>query len=345
MSGRKAQGLLAAMLLTVLPAPILAEVPLIWPTPNRAWLEGRPPAEYLQPTASGRLESALYGCVRNGGARFHEAIDLKAIHHRSDGEAADLIYAAMPGVVRHVSKVAGYSSYGKYIVLEHPNVAPAVYTLYSHLREIRRGITPGRHLEAGTVLGTMGRSAGGYTIPKDRAHLHFEVGLRLSNHFQQWFDAQDYPSPNRHGNWNGMNLAGLDPLLLYEAVRAGRVADAGAFVRAHRPALFLRYHTTRVPDFVARYPTLLEGPVRPRNVVAWEIGLTRHGVPVSLEARHREDLPRQQATGTLELIRLDEKALRSTGPCVSMVDGLGDRRPRPTPFTRRRIEMLFPGDG
>ena len=57
----------------------------------------------------------------------------------------------------------------------------------------------------------MGRSAGGYAIPKDRAHVHFEIGLKLSDNFDSWFTWKKFGSPNQHENWNGMNLMGLDP--------------------------------------------------------------------------------------------------------------------------------------
>ena len=50
-----------------------AEPPAVfWPTPNGEYFETGDIIDSLQPTVSGRWESALYGCVRNDGNRFHE---------------------------------------------------------------------------------------------------------------------------------------------------------------------------------------------------------------------------------------------------------------------------------
>lgn len=115
--------------------------------------------------------------------------------------------------MRHVSRVAGKSSYGRYVVLEHPGVTPAVYTLYAHLGSVTSGLSVGQTSNKEQVLGIMGRSASGYAIPKDRAHLHFEIGLMLSRSFQLWYVGRKFGSPNDHGLWNGMNLVGMDPLV------------------------------------------------------------------------------------------------------------------------------------
>ena len=69
----------------------------------------------------------------------------------------------------------------------------------------------------GKVLGVMGHSSTNETaIPKERAHLHFEVGLLLSEKFQAWYDAEEdnRGTPNQHGIFNGQNLMGFDPTLL-----------------------------------------------------------------------------------------------------------------------------------
>src|SRR5476651_981681 len=93
-----------------------------WPTPNPAWIEGRPRAEFLQATASGEPESGGFGCVRSGGEQFHEGIDLKPVTRDKAGEPADKVFAVLPGIVRYVNEKAGDSNYGRYLVLEHPGV-------------------------------------------------------------------------------------------------------------------------------------------------------------------------------------------------------------------------------
>jgi hypothetical protein len=251
---------------------------LLWPTPNPAFQQGKPIETYIQPTISGNPSSGLFGCVRNGGSRFHEGIDLYPIKRDSRGEALDPIFSVLPGKVVHVSRISGYSSYGRYVVVEHDGEVPAYHTLYSHLASVAEGIAPGVRVEQGTVLGVMGRSAT-YTIPRSRAHLHFEIGFRLSDDFQTWFDRQNFSSVNRHGIWNGMNLVSIDPKRFYEAIRAGEVSNLRDHLRRLPPAARIRVHTRKVPDFVKNYPALLTRPYSGKTVIAWDIAFTRYGLP------------------------------------------------------------------
>ena len=165
--------------LGLFPALLVAgpRIELSWPTPNTAYLEGKPIDAYVQPTVSGEVASGLFGCVRSGGGQFHEGVDLKPVSRDRRGEATDDIFATMSGVVRHINLRSGESSYGRYVVIEHPDLKPAVYTLYAHLSSVAPGLKTGEAVARGQVIATMGRSAGGYAIPRDRSHLHYEIGL------------------------------------------------------------------------------------------------------------------------------------------------------------------------
>jgi peptidoglycan LD-endopeptidase LytH len=253
---------------------------LVWPTPNRAWADGRPAAEYLQHAGSGDPESGGFGGVRSGGAQFHEGIDIKCVARDRRGEPLDNVFAAMAGVVRHVSASAGDSNYGRYLVIEHVDLAPAVYTLYAHLARIAPGLTEGTRVSAGQILGTMGHSSS-RAIPKERAHLHFEMGLMVTRNFQRWYDRRKFGSANDHGLWNGMNLMGLDPLAFFNAWRAGRLASPLDFFQQQTTAVRLRIATLQTPDFVARYPSLLTKPLPLLPPTGWEIRFNWTGVPFS----------------------------------------------------------------
>jgi peptidoglycan LD-endopeptidase LytH len=251
---------------------------IVWPTPSTAWAEGRSPRDFLQHAGSGEWESGGFGGVRSGGIQFHEGIDIRPVSRDRRGEPTDDVFAAMDGVVRHVSAVAGKSSYGRYIVLEHPDVTPGVYTLYAHLSAIAREVKIGTKVEAGQIIGTMGHSSGGYVIPKDRAHLHFEIGFMLSRNFQSWYDSKKFGSRNDHNLWNGMNLIGIDPLDFLEQWRTRKVNTFQEYFARMRPAVTLRITSRRIPDFVTRYPALLTKPT-PENVSGWEISFNWTGVP------------------------------------------------------------------
>lgn len=268
-----------ALAMTTAAAAWAQRIEIVWPTPNRAYLDQKPLEAFVQPTVSGEATSALFGCVRSSGTQFHEGLDLAPTRRDRAGEAQDEIYAVLPGVVRHVSRVAGHSSYGRYIVLEHPEAVPAIYTLYAHLASIAPGLEVGARVEQAQTIAVMGRSAGGYTIPKERAHLHFEMGVRLTDSFQPWYDWRKFGSRNEHGVWNGMNLHGFDPLDFYNQFRERRVDNLNDYFRRQEPALRIRIASPRVPDFVTRYPSLLTGMLPPERVAGWEVQFNAFGLP------------------------------------------------------------------
>lgn len=273
----------------LLPALAVAASGLVWPTPNPAFQEGRSIEDFVQPTVSGDPESGLFGCVRNNGAKFHEGLDLFPVERDRRGEARDPVYAILPGRVTYVSRTAGHSSYGRYLVVKHEGESPAWHSLYAHMASIDQAIQVGARVEAGTVLGVMGRSAAGYSIPRSRAHLHLEIGFRLSDDFQSWYDREPFGSKNRHGLWNGMNLVGLDPLDFYLAMRAGEVSDLRGYLQRLPVAGRVRVATRRVPDFVKRYPALLTRTHEGRELVAWDIAFTKFGLPKEWTPRFEEE--------------------------------------------------------
>ncbi len=251
---------------------------LVWPTPSRAWAEGKPATEWLQHAGSGDPQSGAFGGVRSGGSQFHEGIDIRPVGRDRKGAPTDPVFAVLPGVVRHVAG-APSGGYGRYVVLEHPGVTPAVYSLYAHLASIAPGLRPGQTVAAGATLGLMGHSAGGYRIPPDRAHLHFEIGVMVTRDFQSWYERKKFGSRNEQGVWNGMNLLGLDPQALFEDWRARRITTLQDVFARQETVVRLRLATTRTPDFVTRYPSLLTKPLPLGPVSGWEIRFNWTGLP------------------------------------------------------------------
>lgn len=284
-------------------------VEISWPTPNPAWERGRDFESWVQPTASGEMRSGLWGSVRSNGTQFHEGLDIKPVGRDSRGEATDQVVATMDGVVRHINTKPGDSSYGRYVVLEHPGVSPAVYTLYAHLARVESGLSRGTTVKRGQTIGTMGRSAGGYAIPKDRAHLHFEIGLRLTDDFSSWFTWKKFGSPNQHGAWNGMNLMGIDPRDFLDQWRRRRIDNFQQFFAGLDSAVRLRVVTTRVPDFIRRYPALLKKPID-SLVGGWEVQCDVTGLPFAWTPLSPAQVAGQR-TGSVEILSVDSAALRS----------------------------------
>ena len=283
----------------------------VWPVAGSTFTHAGDYPSWGQATASGEPSSALFGCVRTNGKRFHEAIDIAPVGKRRRGEATDQVVAIHPGVVKHISTVSGNSSYGRYVVVEHPGLDIQVYSLYAHLAKIRPGLAVGQMVDAGDELGIMGRSAGGYTIPRERAHLHLEIGLRLSDQFQEWYRRQNFTSPNRHGNFNGMNLVGLDPAAYYEAFRLRKVNSPLDFIEQLPPAVQVHVMTPRMPDFAKRYPELVLPGCKDTERGGWEVLLGPSGLPLAMKPLRTSELRGVAKAGDISVVGVDRRALEA----------------------------------
>ena len=234
------------------PPPPLAWAGLVFPTERRAWFDASAEGVF-QPTASGRLESAWFGSTRTasrGGqlqASFHEGVDVAPARRDRQGRPLDDILCVATGTVAYVNAVAGNSTYGCYVVVEHEDPVGPVYTLYAHLASV--AVRPGERVGAGHVLGRMGNTAT-YAIPLERAHLHFEVGVLLQARFAVWYDAQKLKPP--HGAYHGWNLVGLDPLAFYRFQQERPAASFAAFLDATPEAFAWTIRAPRLPDYFKR---------------------------------------------------------------------------------------------
>lgn len=312
---------------------------LAWPTPNTAFMEGRGEETFIQPTASGILQSGLYGGTRNGGLRFHEGIDLKPVGRDKRGEPTDAIFAVLPGVVRHINTIPGNSSYGRYIVLEHTGATPSVYSLYAHLSAIQSGLRAGDSVARGQRIATMGRSADTIAIGKAQAHLHLELGVRLGDNFQAWYNAQKYGSKNTHGLWNGINLLGFDPLDFFRKWRSGTAPDFRAYFAQMKPAVRLRVATRATPDFVRRYPALLAKPLPPENEIGgWEIAFNETAIPFSWTPLAPLDLIGWQP-GETRVVAWDQATVKAWRCKSLVITSRGTTKPGRD--LRTTLELLF----
>ena len=310
-------------------------VPLVWPSPNTAFLEGKPIEDFIQPTASGRIESGLYGCVRNGGRRFHEAIDIKVVERDRNGRPLDPAFAAMPGRIVYVNQVSGNSSFGKYVVLEHQFEGIHFYTLYSHLNSIGEGVQAGIEVEQGAPLGIIGSTAGGYVIPNSRAHLHFEIGLQLDSEFAWWFDRKGFGSKNQHGAWNGMNLSGWDPLRYYQLALEGEISGPRDFLLREPVAVRVRVPYAGVPDLARRSPGMVEDDIA-GSPGGWEVDFSQYGVPLKFRRVSTEELPSNESAVEVVAYNADIAFPK----CRDLLDKRGDDYV-PGRDLNRALELIF----
>lgn len=289
-----------------------------FPTDNRALLESGNEARFFAPTPGRTWTAGQFGCVRSEGTQFHEGIDILAIRKDRRGEPLDEVRAAAAGEVAYVNRKPGLSNFGIYLVLRHRIDGVQVYTLYAHLREVRRDLTTGAAVRAGETVGGIGRTTNTRTpITRDRAHLHFEIDFFVNESFSAWLAKREPGTRDDHGPWNGRNLLGLDPAAVFRAQEAqGSKFDFLDHLRSQREMCRILLARTSLP-WVKRYPALVQrNPVAERQgIVAYELSLNYNGLPFRVVPRARSEI---QGTLSTRLLEVDE-AEHARHPCSKLV--------------------------
>jgi hypothetical protein len=272
-----------------------AAIDLRLPTENHHLFTGEPDRFYMyvdrifEGEVSKPWEGGSYGFVRTAMriqdqvvlTKFHEGIDISPVNRDRAGNPLDLVSSIADGQVVHISPISGRSNYGKYVVVEHAWENSSIYSLYAHLAEIT--CKPGDVLKAGSVIGRMGYT--GVGLNRTRAHLHLELAMKMSRHFEDWQRAHS-PGANYHGLFNGMNLTGADVARFFLEHKENNELLFSEFV-ASTPVYFKVTVPSRgTPDFVTRHPWILKGPVT--GAVSWEISFSATGMPVAFAPSERK---------------------------------------------------------
>ena len=269
---------------------------LVLPTDNTALFRGDGAAFYqvvernLRGVISQPWQGGQYGFVRDPRelagetvyTRFHEGMDVRPMRRDALGEPLDEVRAMADGKVVYTSPHAGFSNYGRYVVVEHHFDGCPYYSLYAHLSTI--AVEPGRSVRQGDKLGVMGHTGAG--IDRARAHVHVELNLLLSTHFEAWHEKFFPTEINRHGLYNGINLAGLDLPKLILGLRSNPSLTIPAFLAPEQT--FYRIIIPNSPNFELprRYPWMIEG-LPNEKPVSWEISFAASGLPLRMQPSDR----------------------------------------------------------
>ena len=175
------------------------------------------------------------------------------MHRDAQGNPTDEVRAAAAGTVVHASREARASNYGRYVVVEHRWDGSPFYTLYAHLASI--SVEPGQAVRQGETLGIMGFTGAG--IDRERAHTHFEVCMMLSRNFEQWHAVNFPRDPNRHGIYNGLNLAGADPAALLLAAHKDPALKIADYIASAEPAFKITVKNSVNFFLIRAYPWLV----------------------------------------------------------------------------------------
>lgn len=273
------------------------EVPLnlALPTDNKALLRGDGSDFYqviqrnLHGVISFPWQGGQYGFVRDPietGAgtvysRFHEGMDVRPLRRDARGEPLDEVRAITDGKVVYTNQAAGASNYGRYVVVEHNWSGCPYYSLYAHLNTI--AVEAGQRITQGGKLGVMGHTGSG--INRERSHVHVELNLLINDHFEQWHDIS-FKDPNRHGIYNGLNLAGIDLPRLILALRGNSALSLPAFLGKEDVFYKVIVPNSRNFQLPQRYPWMVAGSPDDKPA-SWEISFARSGVPLRLTPSDR----------------------------------------------------------
>ena len=286
-----------ALVLLISAQPSIAQdkrphLELALPTDNDALFRGDGAAFYqviardFQGVESMPWEGGRYGFVRDpietsAGIiykRFHEGIDIRPLNRDARGEPLDEVRAMAEGKVVHTNLVSGFSNYGRFVVIEHEWDGAKYYSLYAHLNSI--AVQPGQHVRRGERLGVMGHTGTG--IDQARAHVHLELNLMLSREFESWYNVYFRNDPNRHGLYNGLNLAGIDIARLYLALRKQPSLTIPDFLAQETIFYKVTLPDSKHFDLLKQYPWLLRSAASD-HPKSWEISFAQSGVPLKVE--------------------------------------------------------------
>ena len=270
---------------------------LVPATPNRALFDGAPARFYMYTNRSfeGRSsrpwQGGKYGYVRNPKrtksgivyTRFHEGIDIRPVERDRSGVPLDIVRSIAGGKVVYINASSGGSSYGRYIVVEHDWGYGKFYSLYAHLASIRCSVD--QSVRPGTALGVLGYS--GVGLDRTRAHLHLELNMMLSSRFTTWHSRR-YQSPNKHGKFNGLNLAGIDIAGLYLKHREDPDITIPQFISRMGLYCKILVPNTGKPELLRDYPWLGRNMALADDNPSWELALSSSGVPLALSPSERK---------------------------------------------------------
>lgn len=273
---------------------VSAMPPLGLPTENTSVFNARPNDfymyvnRYFEGKESKPWEAGTYGFVRNMkrsagsviGTRFHEGADIKPVRRDSKGVPLDPVVSIAAGEVAYINPKANGSNYGKYVVVRHNWGEGPICSLYAHLNTVSCEI--GQRVETGTPLGILGYTGAG--IDKTRAHLHFEISLMLSEDFEGWHQ-HFLKTASGHGNYNGLNLSGMNGIQLIEYQKKGQIKSIAEYLRKQVPYYSVTVPAAKVQKLSKRYPWLWAKPQG--TLPATEISFTASGLPVSANPSNR----------------------------------------------------------
>jgi hypothetical protein len=164
--------------------------------------------------------------------------------------------------------------------------------------------------------------------------VHFELDLLATEHFSNWWKQRFRNERNDHGEWNGLNLLGVDPRqVLLQQKEQGIRFSLLQFVQNQTELCRVLVHQRDFP-WVKRYAPLIRqrNATDKQDIAGYEIALNFNGLPFELIPRGRSDF---SGKSKFKLLSVNEQeALKN--PCR----GLLMKRAGRWQLTARALDLL-----
>jgi peptidoglycan LD-endopeptidase LytH len=307
-----------------------------FPTANHALLEPGGEERFFVGTTGKPWTTGTFGCVRSDGQQIHEGLDIRCLQRDKHGEPTDPVMATADGTVTYINTRPSLSNYGNYIVVRHLIEGMEIYSLYAHLQSVAPGLKAGQAVKAGQTIAIMGRTSNTHeTISKDRAHVHFELNLFVSERFSEWYKKNNPGERNDHGIWNGQNLDGIDPrLVLLAEHQQGANFSLVQFIKSETELCRVFVRDTSFPWLTRYRPLVIRNPVAEKEgVVGYEVAFDFNGVAIQLIPRAASEV--KGRAGRFILLSVNETEEKKN-PARHYVVKRGAR----WELTRHGLEML-----
>lgn len=186
----------------------------------------------------------------------------------------------------------------------------------------------------------MGRSANTRQgISKDRAHLHFEITMRLNERYAQWHTSKLVGMRNDHGDWNGRNFVSIDPAaILLAQQKQGRAFSLAKHIRDQKEAFRILVRDANFPLLRASVPLVKRNPKAEKEGAAgYEIAFSYSGFPVELIPRAASEIT---TNSRITVLSVDETEL-NRHKCCKLVTRRSGRWQLSTSGEQRMSLIMF----
>ena len=196
------------------------------------------------------------------------------------------------------------------------------------MASIEANINIGDRVSIAEKIGIMGNTAS-YSIPLSRSHLHFEVGLRLTDEFQSWYDKKGSSQKTDTVITADSTLLDLTP----------------PFYSKYQKTLILINYLKSLPrakiklkptnsNFAKRYPSLIRMMPNGKPWNGWDCIFGPFGFPISLQ---QTDLC-TRGKETIQVLSSDQRILERN--CRRLVERKNGRIV-PAEQLKVYLELIF----